>query len=426
MTTITYTPTLDFARRLDQADSLAAYRARFHLPTQANGEPYLYFTGNSLGCQPKAVRQYLEQELLDWEKLGVEGHFHARSPWMPYHEFLTEAMARIVGAKPEEVVVMNSLTVNLHLMMVSFYRPKAQRYRILIEADAFPSDIYAVKSQLHFHGHSPEEGLVALTPRAGEHTLRTEDILAAIEEQGEQLAVVLLGGVNYYTGQFFELGKIADATHAVGATMATDLAHAVGNVPLQLHEWGVDFACWCSYKYLNSGPGGVAGCYIHERHIAQQDLPRFAGWWGHDKESRFQMAPDFQPIPTAEGWQLSNAPILSMAALRASLDIFDEVGMPALREKSQHLTGYLAYLLSTQLAEADFAVITPEEPDHRGCQLSLLTGSQGRAWFEALSAAGVICDWREPNVIRVAPTPLYNTFEEVWRFVEILKENSNP
>lgn len=424
MASLTYAPTLDFARQLDQADPLAAYRDRFHLPVQANGEPYLYFTGNSLGCQPKAVRPYLEQELLDWEKLGVEGHFHARSPWMPYHEFLTEAMARVVGAKPEEVVVMNSLTVNLHLMMVSFYRPTAQRYRILIEADAFPSDIYAVKSQLHFHGHDPAHGLVALKPRPGEHTLRTEDIRQAIEEQGEQLALVLLGGVNYYTGQWFELEKITAAAHAVGAMMATDLAHAAGNVPLQLHDWGVDFACWCSYKYLNSGPGGVAGCYVHERHVAREDLPRFAGWWGHDKESRFQMGPEFQPIPTAEGWQLSNAPILSMAALRASLDIFDEVGMRALREKSQRLTGYLAYLLNTQLAEADFEVITPKEPDHRGCQLSLLTGNQGRAWFEALSAAGVICDWREPNVIRVAPTPLYNTFEEVWRFVEVLREHS--
>lgn len=412
--------TLDHARHLDQTDPLAAFRDRFHLPVQANGQPYLYFTGNSLGCQPKSVRSYIEQELHDWERLGVEGHFHAHNPWLPYHEFLADASSRIVGAKPAEVVMMNSLTVNLHLMMVSFYRPTAQRYRILVEADAFPSDLYAVASQLEFHGYDPADGMVALKPRPNEHTLRTDDILTAIEAQGEQLALVLLGGVNYYTGQFFELERICAAAHAVGAMMATDLAHAAGNVPLRLHDWGIDFACWCSYKYLNGGPGGVAGCYIHERHHQRQDLPRFAGWWGHDKDTRFQMDPVFQPIPTAEGWQLSNAPILAMAALRASLDIFEAVGMDRLREKSQRLTGYLADLLRARLPQADFTVITPDDPAQRGCQLSLLTGAQGRAWFDALSAQGVICDWREPNVIRVAPTPLYNTFEEVWHCVDIL------
>jgi kynureninase len=417
---LTYAPSRAFAQQLDQADPLAAYRQQFHLPVQANGQPYLYFTGNSLGCQPKAVRGYLDQELQDWARLGVEGHVHAQHPWLPYHEFLAEASARIVGAKPEEVVMMNSLTVNLHLMMVSFYQPTAQRYRILIEADAFPSDHYAVASQLQWHGHTVDDGLVALKPRPGEHTLRQEDILAAIAEQGDHLALVLLGGVNYYTGQFFDLASIAAATHAVGAVMATDLAHAVGNVPLKLHEWGIDFACWCSYKYLNGGPGGVGGCYLHERHIARTDLPRLAGWWGHDKASRFQMDSTFRPIPTAEGWQLSNAPILSMAALRASLDLFEAVGMDALRAKSLRLTGYLAYLLGERLSPEALTVITPSDPTQRGCQLSLLTGPQGRSWFEALTAQGVICDWREPNVIRVAPTPLYNRFEEVWQFVEIL------
>ncbi len=414
--------TLEYAQSLDAKDPLRSYRDRFYLPTQKNGKPHLYFTGNSLGCQPRSVRTYVEQELLDWQNLGVEGHFHAKNPWMPYHEFLTQPMARIVGAKPEEVVMMNGLTVNLHLMMASFYRPSARRFKILIEADAFPSDIYAVKSQLEWHGFSVEEGLIALSPRPGEHTLRTSDILEAIEEAGESLALVLLGGVNYYTGQFFDLADIASATRAQGAMAGVDLAHAVGNVPLQLHDWGFDFACWCTYKYLNGGPGSVAGCFVHERHHQNPSLPRLAGWWGHDKATRFQMGPDFDPIPSAEGWQLSNAPVLSMAALRASLDMFDEVGMSAIREKSIAMTGFFEQLVLEKVSEQEVEIITPSDPQQRGAQLSLLTGSQGRKWFEDLTQAGVIVDWREPNVIRAAPAPLYNSYEDVWRFVEILSE----
>ncbi|MEL7195486.1 MAG: kynureninase, partial [Bacteroidota bacterium] len=317
--TQTYEPTRDFAHKLDQADPLSSYRDRFYLPLLADGSPYYYFTGNSLGCQPKSLRSYLETEVLSWEKLAVEGHFHGKNPWLPYHEFLTPAMARIVGAKEEEVIMMNSLTVNLHLMMVSFYRPTASRNKILIEADAFPSDIYAVSSQIAFHGYDPKDSLIMLRPRQGEHALRTEDILQTIEEEGDSIAMVMFGGVNYYTGQVFEFEKIVKAGQAKGCVVGFDLAHTAGNIPLKLHDWNVDFACWCSYKYLNGGPGGVAGAFVHERHMADESLPRFAGWWGHDKATRFKMEPDFVPIPTAEGWQLSNAPVLSMAALKASL-----------------------------------------------------------------------------------------------------------
>lgn len=419
--TASFRPDQAFARDLDNNDPLGSYRDRFHLPLQENGQPYIYFAGNSLGCQPKSVRSYIEMELLDWERLGVEGHFHAQHPWMPYHELLTAASARLVGAKAEEVVIMNSLTVNLHLMMVSFYRPTPKRYKILIEADAFPSDIYAVKSQLHFHGYDAAEGLIALKPRPGEHTLRTADIEAVIEAEGDQIALILLGGVNYYTGQVFEIEKITRAGHEKGCTVGIDLAHAVGNVPLQLHDWNVDFAVWCTYKYLNSGPGSVAGAFVHERHLTEVDLPRFAGWWGHEKETRFQMGPDFQPIPTAEGWQLSNAPILSMASLRAGMDLFEEVGMPALRAKSLRLTGYLEFLLDSYADTLPVQIITPRDPAQRGCQLSLLTDASGRALFDRLAQNGVICDWREPNVIRLAPVPMYNRFEEVWQFVELLR-----
>jgi kynureninase len=416
-----YRPDQDFARELDINDPLRGYRDRFHLPMQENGQPYIYFAGNSLGCQPKSVRAYIEAELLDWERLGVEGHFHAQHPWMPYHELLAATSARLVGAKPEEVVIMNSLTVNLHLLMVSFYRPTPKRYKILIEADAFPSDIYAVRSQLRFHGYDETEGLIALKPRPGAHTLRTQDIEAAIEAEGDQIALILLGGVNYYTGQAFEIEKITRAGHQKGCKVGIDLAHAVGNVALQLHDWNVDFAAWCTYKYLNSGPGGVAGAFVHERHLTDVDLPRFAGWWGHKKETRFQMGPDFHPIPTAEGWQLSNAPILSMASLRAAIALFDEAGMPALRAKSQRMTGYLEYLLDLYADALPLQIITPRDPAQRGCQLSLLTDDSGRDIFHKLSQSGVICDWREPNVIRVAPVPLYNRFEDIWQFVEILR-----
>jgi kynureninase len=411
---------LDFAEEMDRNDPLKGFRSRFHIPIQEDGTPYLYFTGNSLGCQPVSTREFVETELEDWERMGVEGHFHARNPWMPYHEFLTESTARLVGAKPEEVVVMNSLTANLHFLMVSFYRPQGKRFKILIEADAFPSDIYAVKSQLHFHGHNPEEGLIMLRPRAAEHSLRTEDIESVIENEGDSIALILLGGVNYYTGQAFAFERIVKAGHAKGITVGFDLAHAAGNLNLKLHDWDVDFAAWCSYKYLNAGPGAVGGCFVHERYARRFDLPRFAGWWGHDKNTRFQMGPEFQAIPGAEGWQLSNAPILSMAALRASMEIFEEAGMSSLREKSLLLTGYLEFLIR-EAGELPIEIITPSDPAQRGCQLSLLAEQNGKALFHQLTKGGVIADWREPNVIRIAPVPLYNTFSEVWRFVELLK-----
>lgn len=410
---------LAFAQKLDQHDPLRSFRSRFLMPTQENGEPYIYLCGNSLGCQPKGTRAYVEQELEDWARLGVEGHVHARKPWLPYHEFLTDASARIVGAKPEEVVVMNTLTVNLHLLMVSFYRPTAERPAIMIEADAFPSDIYAVKSQLAFHGYDPESDLIMLRPREGEHALRESDILKAIAEEGQRTALIMFGGVNYYTGQCFPMEAITSAGHEMGCVVGFDLAHAAGNVPLDLHAWGVDFAAWCGYKYLNGGPGGASGVYIHERHHQDRDLPRFHGWWGHDKATRFQMEPEFEPIPTAEAWQLSNAPVLSMAALRASLDIFDEAGMPALREKALRQTDYLLALLDAR-PDLPIEVITPPEAAARGGQLSLLTGEGGKVMFDRLTAAGVICDWREPNVIRIATAPLYNRYEDLWHFMQIL------
>ncbi len=414
----TFEPTLSGARRLDADDSLAGYRDRFFIPQTPGGEDVVYFSGNSLGLQPKAVRGYVEKELEDWATLGVEGHFLARHPWMPYHEFLTEQTARLVGARPVEVVVMNTLTVNLHLMLVSFYRPTLARHKILIEGDAFPSDRYAVASQLRFHGYDPAEALVELKPRPDETTIRTEDIEALLEAEGEEIALVMLGGVNYYTGQAFEMGRIAEAARAQGCTVGFDLAHAAGNLVLALHDWGVDFAVWCSYKYLNAGPGSLAGCFVHERHARRADLPRFAGWWGHDKETRFLMPDAFRPLPGAEGWQLSNPPILPLAALRASLDIFDEVGMARLREKSDRLTGYLEFLLQEKLPDA-VEILTPADPAQRGAQLSLRVQG-GEGIHARLVAEGVVCDWREPDVIRVAPVPLYNRFADVYRFVEIL------
>ena len=406
---------LDRARELDRQDPLAALRERFHIPKTENGEDCIYLCGNSLGLQPLSTRAALLQELEDWRTLGVEGHFQAKNPWMPYHEFLTESYARLVGALPSEVVAMNSLTVNLHLLMVSFYRPTPERYKIIIEGGAFPSDQYAVKSQLEFHGFDPKDGLVELTPREGEHTLRRDDILTAIEREGPRTALVLLGGVNYYTGQFYPLEAVTRAAHAQGCLVGFDLAHAVGNVPLRLHDWGPDFACWCSYKYLNSGPGSLAGAFVHQRH-EQTERPRFAGWWGHDKESRFKMGPDFRPIPGAEGWQLSNPPILSLAAVKASLEIFDEVGMKALREKSLKLTGFLLELLQ---GHDGFHIMTPTTEDDRGCQLSLGVEKNGRRVFDALTESGVVCDWREPDCIRIAPVPLYNSFGDVLKFSQI-------
>jgi len=407
----------EYARNLDSKDPLAAYRSEFHIPLTPEGERSIYLCGNSLGLQPKRTEAALLQELKDWRQLGVEGHHEAKNPWLPYHEFLTDSYARLVGAQPSEVVAMNTLTVNLHLMMVSFYRPSAERFKILIEGGAFPSDQYAVKSQLEFHGFDPAEALIELNPRPGEHTLRSEDIEAVIHREGHQIALVLIGGVNYYTGQFFDLEAITKAGHQRGCVVGFDLAHAVGNVPLRLHDWGVDFACWCSYKYLNSGPGSVAACFVHQRH-ERTARPRFAGWWGHNKDDRFKMGPNFEPIPGAEGWQLSNPPILSLAAVKASLSIFDEVGMEALRSKSLQLTDYLIALLRERNDER-VQVITPTDPQRRGCQVSIVLQDRAREVFEALSKAGVVCDFREPDCIRIAPVPLYNSFQDVHTFVDI-------
>ena len=409
-----------FAGEMDTRDPLKGSREKFFMPKKADGSAVIYLTGNSLGLQPKTAQEHVVQELMDWETLGVEGHVNAKNPWLPYHEFLTEQMARIVGAKPIETVVMNSLTVNLHLMMVSFYRPNGARRKIVIEKGAFPSDHYAVESQLRFHGFESGSELIELTAREGETTLRTEDIVETIEREGDTIALVLLGGVNYYTGQAFDMKTITEVGHKVGATVGFDLAHAAGNLELHLHDWNIDFAVWCSYKYLNGGPGAVAGAFIHERHADAFELPRFAGWWGHDKATRFLMGPEFHPISGAEGWQISNPPILQMAALRASLEIFDEVGMPALREKSEKLTGYLEFLLD-QINDDRVYVITPSDPKQRGCQLSIRVKDADRGLFNAITEQGVFADWREPDVIRVAPVPLYNSFADVHTFAEILK-----
>ena len=416
-----FSPTLEFARELDRQDPLRSYREQFHFP-QHQGSDVLYFCGNSLGLQPKGVKDALLQELEHWQTYGVEGHFRGEMPWMYYHKFLSAQTARLVGAQEEEVVVMNTLTTNLHLMMVSFYQPTSDRYKIVMEAGAFPSDQYAVESQVRFHGFAPEEAIVEVAPREGEETLRTEDIIETIERQGAQTALVLFAGVNYYTGQFFDVPEIAAAGRRVGARVGFDLAHAAGNLPLQLHDSKADFAVWCSYKYLNSGPGGPSGVFVHERHAHAPELPRFAGWWGHDESQRFFMRKGFVPMRGAAGWQLSNAQIFSFAAHKASLDLFDEVGMPALREKSLLLTGYLEFLLQElNRAQPRYRVITPTDPADRGCQLSILTGSDGKELFDHLSANGAVCDWREPNVIRVAPVPLYNSFEDVWRLAELLR-----
>jgi len=416
-----YSTDRDSALELDALDSLASLRSRFHIPKNSNGSETTYLCGHSLGLQPKNVRQYVEQELTDWALLGVEGHFHAKHPWMPYHELLTEQTAHIVSALPSEVVVMNTLTVNLHLMMVSFYRPTPTRYKIVIEANAFPSDQYAVTSQVRYHGLKSGNSVVELKPRAGETTLHMEDIEEFLVREGDSVALVLLGGVNYYTGQAFDMERITKAAHARGCVVGFDLAHAAGNIPLKLHEWDVDFAVWCSYKYLNSGPGSLAGCFVHERHGKDSSMPRFAGWWGQDKATRFLMGPEFAPIPGAEGWQLSNPPILSLAAVRASMEIFGEVGMERLRQKSVKLTGYLEYLLEQNLS-GRVRCITPRNANHRGCQLSLVVTGVGKSIYKELTEKGVICDWREPDVIRVAPVPLYNSFVDVFEFVKILSE----
>jgi kynureninase len=416
-----YQDSIAFARALDNEDRLRDFRKQFFIP-QHNNKDAVYFNGNSLGLQPKATIDYINQELEDWAALGVMGHTNARNPWVNYHEYFAEPLAKITGALPSEVVAMNQLTVNLHLLLATFYRPTRERFKIICEAKAFPSDQYALESQVKFHGFDPAEAIIQVHPKEGESIIRTEDILHVIDQYGSNTAVVLFGGVNYYTGQVFDMAAITKAAHQYGAYAGFDLAHAAGNIQLHLHDWDTDFACWCSYKYLNSGPGGVAGAYIHEKHAMNTGLPRLAGWWGTSKKNRFQMHPQFDPIPTAEGWQVSNAPVLSMAAHKAALAIFDKAGMESLVVKSKQLTQYLLYILreiNEKQHRKVIQLITPE--DAHGCQVSLLMLEKGRAIFEALIDHGVISDWREPNVIRLAPVPLYNSFEDVWTFGNIIQ-----
>ena len=407
----------ELALELDNKDPLLSYNDKFHFPVQENGNKHIYLCGNSLGLQAKITESFVKQELDDWKALGVEGHFHAQNPWLPYHEFLSESYSKIVGSKKSEVIAMNTLSVNLHLMMVSFYRPNETKNKIIIEGDAFPSDIYAVESHMKHHGIDPSESLIKLRPREGEVIIRLEDIINVIEQNSESVSLIMLGGVNYYTGQLFDMKKITQVAHNHGILVGFDLAHAVGNVLLSLHDWNVDFAVWCSYKYLNSGPGSVAGAFIHERHH-NKNLERFAGWWGHDKESRFKMPDQFQPIKTAEGWQLSNPSILSLAAVRASLSLFDEVGMSQLIAKSKNLTSYLVFLLN-QIPTDRINIITPEQ---RGCQISISVKNGNKDLFNEITKRGVIADWREPDVIRVAPVPLYNSYLDVYNFYKVLKE----
>jgi kynureninase len=415
---------LEFAKQLDQNDELSSYRNLFHIPKDKNGNDLIYMTGNSLGLQPKSTKDYINQELEDWANLGVEGHTDAKNPWLAYHEYLTESMTKIVGAKPIEVVVMNTLTVNLHLMMVSFYQPTNKRYKILIESDAFPSDKYAVESQLRHHGFDDKEGLVLWKPRNGEELLNYDDLESILKQEGDSIALIMIGGVNYYTGQFLDLKRITQLGHKYGCVVGFDCAHGAGNVNLKLHDTGADFAVWCTYKYLNSGPGSLAGCFVHERHAHNKNLNRFTGWWSHNKETRFNMRLEFDVLPGAEGWQLSNPPILSMAAIKASLDIFNEVGIEKLVEKSKKLTGYFEFLLK-QLGENAIRIITPSNPNERGCQLSIQVKNADKTLHHKLTEAGVISDWREPDVIRCAPTPLYNTFQDVYHLVEKLKNILN-
>ncbi|MDP1727430.1 MAG: kynureninase [Bacteroidota bacterium] len=445
-----YQNTLAFAQQLDKEDPLASFRNQYYLP-QKDGKTLVYLCGNSLGLQPKNARAAIEQELNDWARLGVDGHFDGKNPWMYYHHFLNEKAAHVVGANPSEVVIMNNLTTNLHLMMVSFYRPTPARYKILMEASAFPSDQYAMETQARFHGFNPDDAIIELIPREGEYTLRTEDILAKINAHKNDLALVMMGGVNYYTGQAFDMKTITEAAHAVGAIAGFDLAHAAGNLHLQLHNWDVDFAVWCSYKYLNSGPGGTSGVFVNERHGNNQDLPRFAGWWGHDEKERFKMKKGFKPMQGAAGWQLSNAQIFPMAIHKASLDLFEEAGMANLRKKSELLTGYLEYLLmdvihgestipdpstgrdaihrisrdaTNKLVKMDlpFTIITPSNPAERGCQLSIIVKKDGRKLFDYLQSQGILPDWREPDVIRMSPVPMYNSFEDVYKIGESMKQ----
>lgn len=413
--------TLSYAQQLDREDTLAPYKSEFHFP-QHQGSDVIYYTGNSLGLQPKRTQQYIDGIMNDWKSLAVEGHFYAEKPWWDYHERLARPLAKVVGALPQEVSVMNTLTVNLHLLMVSFYRPTKERFKIICEEKAFPSDQYMLSSQVRFHGFSPEDAIIEVKKRKGEHYWRTEDILEVIEANKEELALVLMGGVNYYNGQVFDMKTITDAGHKAGALVGWDLAHGAGNIEMQLHDWGVDFAAWCSYKYMNSGPGNLSGLFVHEKHLGKKDIPRFEGWWGHNKQRRFLMEPEFDPMPTADAWQLSNPPVIAMAPYLASLELFEEVGMRALIAKRDTLTSYLEFVLQEidKEVESNFEVITPKQD--RACQLSVLLHGEGRNLFNFLMHNGVITDWREPNVIRLAPAPFYCSFEDMYRFGQLLKK----
>ena len=412
------------AQELDAKDILSGFRSEFHIPKNENGEESIYLCGNSLGLMPKKTTVYINEELADWSKLGVEGHLHAKHPWMPYHEFLTENMAELVGALPKEVVVMNSLTVNLHLLMVSFYRPTKSRFKILLEYSPFPSDRYAVESQILFHGFDPKTALVELKPLSGTYEITTEQIAEYLKEEGDEIALILLGGVNYYTGQAYDIREITRMGHNAGCVVGFDLAHAAGNLYLSLHDDGPDFAAWCNYKYINSGPGALSGVFVHERHSKRFDMPRFSGWWGHDKNIRFKMENTFVPMEGAEGWQLSNPPILSMTPIRASLEIFSAAGIKNCRIKSVQMTSFLLEMFDHSAIKG-FEIITPIEPEKRGCQLSFRMIKPDKTLFNTLVKRNIIADWREPDVIRIAPVPLYNSFMDVYRFVKILSEEFN-
>ncbi len=415
--------TREFARQLDKEDQLSKYREEFIFP-KVNGKDVIYFVGNSLGLQPRSAKKYVDEIMKDWAELAVEGHFYAEKSWWDYHERFSEKLATVVGAKPAEVTVMNTLTVNLHLLMVSFYRPSGKRFKIICEEKAFPSDQYMISSQVRFHGYDPKDAIVEIKKRDGENNFRTEDVLAKIKEVGEECALVLIGGVNYYTGQVFDMETITKVGHEVGAYVGWDLAHAAGNIELKLSEWNVDFAAWCSYKYMNSGPGNASGCFINEKYHNKKDIPRFEGWWGHNKERRFLMEPEFQPEPTADAWQISNAPILAMAPYLASLEMFAEVGMPALIEKRNKIVAYLEFVLHEidKDVESTFEIITPADQAQRGTQLSVFLHGEGKELFRYLMDQGVITDWREPNVIRLAPAPFYCSFEDMYEFGQILKK----
>jgi kynureninase len=420
---IRFENTLDFAKQMDNEDPLGRFRERFYIPI-IRGKECIYFTGNSLGLQPKAAQEHILNVLEDWANYGVEGHHHGRNPWIKYHEIFPPLLSPILGAREEELVVMNELTINLHLLLITFYRPGKQRFKIICEAKAFPSDQYALQSQALLSGLSPEEAIIEVKPREGEYAIRNEDIINTIKEHADELAVVIIGGVNYYTGQVFDMKAITAATHEAGAHCGFDLAHAAGNIPLHLHEWNVDFACWCTYKYLNSGPGSVSGAFIHDRHIKDRSLLRLAGWWGTNKENRFKMEPTFDPIPTAEGWQISNSPILNMATHKASLDLIAEAGFENMIIKSKKLTSYLLFVLdeiNAGSSKKNIEIITPINEEGHGCQVSILMLEKGKEIFESLKSNGVIVDWREPNVIRLAPVPLYNTFTDIYTFGEIIK-----